>query len=113
MSVWLKSFVGYMLIVSIAIQMLPNEKYEQYVRLFAGFLLIVLVLQPILKIGSADSLLENKIAQLIQEQEAMEEEIGKQTELFRADSEKMQENDQEKIQVREIEKVRVEVSVDD
>lgn len=113
MSEWLKNLVGYMLIVSVAMQMLPNKKYEQYVRLFTGFLLIVLVLQPILKIGSADSFLENKIAEFVQEQEALEEQIAAQGEVFERKSESMQEEAIEDIEVPLVEQVEVEVSTDD
>lgn len=113
MSGWLKSLVGYMMIVSVAMQMIPNQKYEQYVRLFTGFLLIVLVLQPILKIGSADSFLEQQISEFVQQQDRLEEEIGAQGETFRLKSEKMQENNEESIKIQQIEQVRVEVTMDD
>ena len=33
MNDWMKSLVGYMLIVSVVTQMLPNKKYEQYVKI--------------------------------------------------------------------------------
>ena len=49
MSEWLQGIVGYLLLVSVTTQMIPNKKYEQYVRLFTGFLLIVVLLQPVLK----------------------------------------------------------------
>lgn len=113
MSEWLKNLVGYMLIVSVAMQMLPNKKYEQYIRLFTGFLLIVLVLQPILKIGSADAFLENKIAEFVQEQEALEEQIAVQGEAFQRESESMQEETNINIEVPMVEEVKVEVSTDD
>lgn len=113
MSVWLKSLVGYMLIVSVTMQMLPNKKYEQYVRLFTGFLLILLVLQPILKIGSADSFLESQISKFVQEQEKLELQIGKEAELFQAESEQLQEESAGQIEIQEIEQVEVEVSIDD
>lgn len=111
MSSWLKSLVGYMLIVSVVMQMLPNKKYEQYVRLFTGFLLIVLVLQPILKIGSADSFLADKIAGFVQEQELLEEQIGEETAVFQNKSEKMQQQSLEQIEIQPVE--TVEVVVDD
>lgn len=113
MNGWLKSLVGYMLIISVAMQMLPNQKYEQYVRLFTGFLLIVLVLQPVLKIGAADSYLENKIAEFVQEQEVLEERIIEQGEMFRLESEKIQEENLELIEVQDVERVEVEVTMDD
>lgn len=115
MSEWLKSLLGYMLIVSVTMQMLPNQKYEQYVRLFTGFLLIILILQPVLKIGSADSFLEHKISEFVQEQEALEERIGKEGEAFRSESSKYQEkiSDElsETIEIQEI--TQVEVSIGD
>lgn len=111
MSEWIKSLVGYMLIVSVATQMMPNQKYEQYVKLFTGFLLIVLILQPILKIGSADLFLEDKITQFVQEQEELEAQIGIQSEDFRQQSEEIQQ--QEPVGIEKIEKVHVEVYLND
>lgn len=111
MSGWLKSMVGYMLIVSVTMQMLPDKKYEQYVKLFTGFLLIVLVLQPVLKIGSVNSFLEDKIYEFVQEQEALEEEIGKEKQAFQSQSEQIQKKNFEQIEIQPIE--RVEVVIDD
>lgn len=113
MSEWMKSLVGYMLMSSVVMQMIPNSKYEQYVRLFIGFLLILLVLQPVLKIGSADSYLEQKVSEVLQDQENLEEQIVVQSENFRRESEKMQEAESETIHINEIEKVQVEVTLDD
>lgn len=113
MNEWVKSIVGYLLIVSVAMQMMPNQKYAQYIRLFTGFLLIILILQPVLKIRSADSFLEQQISEFIEEQEKLETGIGVLGEAFREKSEQMQEDAQENIDVKEIEKVRVEVTVDD
>lgn len=111
MSDWLKSLVGYMLIVSVAMQMLPNKKYEQYVRLFTGFLLIVLVLQPILKIGSADSYLENKISAFVQEQESIEAQIGKEAQNFQNETKNMQSESLKTIEIEPIHEI--EVNLDD
>ena len=111
MSEWLKSMVGYMLIVSVTMQMLPDKKYEQYVKLFTGFLLIVLVLQPLLKIGSASTFLENKISEFVQEQERLEQEIAKESQVFQKQTEKLQGETSERIEIEQIE--QVEVSVDD
>ncbi len=113
MSEWMKSLVGYMLMSSVVMQMIPNSKYEQYVRLFIGFLLILLVLQPVLKIGSADSYLEQKVSEVLQDQENLEEQIVVQSDNFRRESEKMQEAESETIHINEIEKVQVEVTLDD
>lgn len=113
MSEWMRSFVGYLLLAGLAIQMLPGKKYEQYVRLFLGFLLIVLVLQPILKIGSANVLLQEKLNGLLQEQELIEEQIFAQSEIFKQESEALQKEPLEEMKVQEIEKIQVEVTADD
>lgn len=113
MNDWIKTLVGYLLIVSVITQMMPNRKYEQYVRLFTGFLLIILILQPVLKIGSANAFLEGKIHAFVQEQEELEAQIGVQSEKFRKKSEEVQWDNQEQIVIEEIQEVQVEVKPDD
>lgn len=113
MNEWIKSFVGCLLMISVAMQMLPNSKYEQYVRLFTGLLMIVLLIQPVLKIGSMDSYLEGKIEEAMEVQERLEKEIVVQSEVFKAQSQEMRLNDAQKIDIPEIERVEVEVMMDD
>lgn len=91
MSQWMKSMVGYLLIVSVTMQLLPHKKYEQYVKLFTGFLMLILLLQPLLKIGSADVFLEKQISAFMQEQERLEEKIGKETDRFQKEVESQEE----------------------
>ena len=112
MNDWIKTLVGYLLIVSVITQMMPNRKYEQYVRLFTGFLLIILILQPVLKIGSANTFLEGKIDAFVQEQEELEAQIGVQSEAFQKKSEELQQENQEQIVIEKIKKVHVEVNPD-
>ncbi len=111
MSEWMKSIVGYLLIVSVTMQMLPNKKYEQYVKLFTGLLLIILVLQPILKIGSGNIFLENKISEFVQEQQQLEESIGEEMLEFEKRSAQLQEEETKEIKIQPVE--RVEVVLDD
>ncbi len=113
MNEWIKNFVGYFLIISVAMQIVPNSKYEQYVRLFAGCLLLLLLIRPILRIGSVDSYLEEKITGVIAEQERLEEEIVMQSKKFESESQRMQENDLSEIYIQQIEPVEVEVNVSD
>ena len=109
MSGWLKSIVGYLMIVSVTMQMIPNKKYEQYVKLFTGMLLLVLVLQPVLKMGAVSTFLENRILQFVQEQELLEETILKQKTEFQSQSGQMQETEAEEIVILPVEQVEVEV----
>ena len=112
MNDWIKTLVGYLLIISVVTQMMPNRKYEQYVKLFTGFLLIILILQPVLKIGSANTFLEDKIHTFVQEQEELEAQIGVQSEAFQKKSEELQQENQEQIVIEKIKKVHVEVNPD-
>ena len=107
MNEWLKNLVGYMLMVSIGLQMLPNQKYEQYVKLFTGFLLVIMVLQPVLKIKSADTYLESQMETFISQQERLEEQIAEQSLMF---SEQKVESIE---QIQKIEQILVEVNLDD
>ena len=113
MNEWIKSFVGCLLMISVAMQMLPNSKYEQYVKLFTGFLLLVLLIQPVLKIGSMDAYLEGKIAEAMEEQDRLEKEIVVQREAFETKSQEIRGNDLQKIDILEIEQIEVEVTMDD
>ena len=113
MNEWIKSFVGCLLMISVAMQMLPNSKYEQYVKLFTGLLMLVLLIQPVLKIGSMDSYLEGKIEEAMEAQERLEKEIVVQSEVFESKSQEIRLNDAQKIDVPQIERVEVEVTLDD
>ena len=113
MNEWIKSFVGCLLIISVAMQMLPNSKYEHYVRLFTGLMMLVLLIQPILKIGSADVYLEGEISEAMEEQERLEKEIVVQSKAFESESREMQKNELQEIYIPEIERVEVEVTMDD
>ena len=113
MNEWIKSFVGCLLMISVAMQMLPNSKYEQYVKLFTGFLILVLLIQPFLKIGSMDSYLEGKIEEAMEVQGRLEKEIVVQSEVFESKSQEIRLNDAQKIDIPQIERVEVEVTLDD
>lgn len=44
---WIRSLTGYFLFMLILEHLLPGKKYGKYIRLFAGMVLILLVLQPL------------------------------------------------------------------
>ena len=113
MNEWIKSFVGCLLMISVAMQMLPNSKYEQYVKLFTGLLMLVLLIQPVLKIGDMDSYLEGKIEEAMETQERLEKEIVVQSEIFESKSREIRLNDAQEIDIPQIERVEVEVMMDD
>ena len=47
MKEWLSSIVCYLIFTSAVMSLLPSGKYEKYLRLFAGCVLILLVLKPV------------------------------------------------------------------
>lgn len=108
MSEWLKNLVGYLMVVSIALQMLPNKKYEQYLRLFTGFLLMLLVLQPILKIGSAEAFIEERVNAFVREQEALEKRVAESGAAFEQGI-GQEETPESGIEIEPVEQIRVEV----
>ena len=109
MSEWIKQIVIYLLVVNVIMQMLPEKKYEPYIKLFTGFLLILFVFHPVLKIGSADAYLEQKISEFIAEQESLESQIAVYGEEFSRESEAMQSEKMQEIVIEPIESIQVEV----
>ena len=46
-SQWVQNIACYLIFTTVIINILPGKKYEKYLRLFAGMVLILLVLQPL------------------------------------------------------------------
>lgn len=78
---WVSNIVYYLILVTMITNLLPAGKYEKYLRLFAGCILILLVIQPVTdgfrleeKISSAFKTLsfENEIGELKYDMEDME-----------------------------------------
>lgn len=45
---WVRQMIGCLLLLSLLIQLLPSAEYEKYIRLFAGMILILLTLSPLM-----------------------------------------------------------------
>lgn len=43
---WIKSIVFYLILMTMIMNLIPDKKYERYLRLFAGMVLILLVFGP-------------------------------------------------------------------
>lgn len=50
---WLGNIAYYMILITVFMQVVPNAAYKRYIRLFTGFLLILLLLDPIFSIFGA------------------------------------------------------------
>lgn len=44
---WVRNITCYLIFMTVITNILPNKKYEKYVRLFAGMVLILIVLKPL------------------------------------------------------------------
>jgi stage III sporulation protein AF len=72
---WIRNLAGYFLFLAVLEQLLPNKNYSRYIRLFAGMILILLVVQPLADL----SRINERIAHYFEELE------------FRYDAEHLQE----------------------
>ncbi len=44
---WVRNITGYFLFLAVLDNLIPEKKYEKYIRLFAGMVTILLVIQPL------------------------------------------------------------------
>lgn len=72
---WLQNLAFYMILVTIVIQVLPNNSYQKYIRFFSGLILVILLAAPLMKVlGMEESLSEiYHSAEYEQAQKEMEE----------------------------------------
>lgn len=79
---WVSNIVYYLILVTMIINLLPAGKYEKYLRLFAGCILILLVIKPVTnglrleeKISGAFKTLsfENEVGELRLDMQGMED----------------------------------------
>jgi len=55
---WVKGIVFYLILLTVVSHLLPGHKYDKYVRLFTGMLLIMIVIRPITHLFSWDSMFD-------------------------------------------------------
>ena len=51
---WIRNLVGFLVFMSMILNLLPDRSYEKYIRLFAGTVLILLVFAPLTKAGELE-----------------------------------------------------------
>lgn len=66
---WVKDIIFYLILMTMLMNLLPDNKYRKYVRLFAGMLLIIIVVSPISKLFSWNNILEINFLEKIYQQE--------------------------------------------
>ena len=48
---WIRSVVSFMILMTVIMNLLPDKKYEKYLRLFTGLVFLTLVLAPFSGLG--------------------------------------------------------------
>lgn len=62
---WVKSIVFYLVFLTVVTHLVPNRKFEKYVRLFTGMILILVVIKPVMGLLSSEHGLEGKLEALL------------------------------------------------
>lgn len=102
---WLQNITFYLVLVTIVIQIIPDNSYQKYIRFFTGMILIVMLAGPLIRaVGMG-----NRFSELYQSAEYRQKrkEIEDTTKYLEGVSledvtEKNQADDTEKVQIEEI-----------
>ncbi|MCD8365963.1 MAG: stage III sporulation protein AF, partial [Clostridiales bacterium] len=62
--VWIKQLICLVVLFRMALQMMPNGTYRKYIRFFAGMILIVAMMQPLISLAGEDECEETLFSQL-------------------------------------------------
>ena len=96
---WVQDLVIYMIFVTMAMNLLPNKKYEKYLRLFAGALFILIMTGPLTRVTGLDAALAGTFEKLSFEndvktlKEELEDADGQRISRFYEQYREMMEND--------------------
>lgn len=69
---WIRNMVFYQLLISIVMNLIPNDTYQKYIRFFLGMLFIVIAIQPVLQILHVSESMDLQYIQEMVEQELKE-----------------------------------------
>lgn len=47
---WIENVAFYMVILTVAMQLIPNNSYKKYIQFFSGLILVIMLAGPIFKI---------------------------------------------------------------
>lgn len=72
---WMKPIIYFSIFLTVLLQLLPNEKYKKYIRFFAGLLMIVLVLRPVLNLFGTEDLSEKIFSESFYQEQSEEIEL--------------------------------------
>ena len=61
---WVRNMAGYLILMTMIVNLLPNRTYEKYLRLFAGIVFMLLVLSPFSDLSGVNGQMEEAFARL-------------------------------------------------
>ncbi len=67
---WVKSIVFYLILLTVVTNLLPSKKYEKYVKLFTGMLMVIIVIKPITQVFSVDEIFDRNFLEMLGEGES-------------------------------------------
>ena len=75
---WVRDIVFYMIFVTMVMNILPDPKYEKYLRLFAGAVMILLAFGPVLRITGMETAIAGMFEKITFEDDVrtLKEELG-------------------------------------
>ena len=75
---WVRDIVFYMIFVTMVMNLLPDPKYEKYLRLFAGAVMILLAFGPVLRITGMETAMAGIFEKITFENDVrtLKEELG-------------------------------------
>lgn len=66
---WIKDIVFYLILLTMVMHLLPNKQYHKYVKLFAGMLLVIIVISPMSQLLNWDQIFDFHYMEKSYEQE--------------------------------------------
>jgi len=69
---WMQNIAFYLILMTAAIQVIPDNSYKKYIRFFTGLILMVLLLSPVLKLFKVEQAFNNIYDKKAYEQEMKE-----------------------------------------
>lgn len=67
---WVKGIVFYLILLTVVTNLLPSKKYEKYVKLFTGMLMVIIVIKPITQVFSVDEIFDRNFLEMLGEGES-------------------------------------------
>lgn len=79
---WVKGIAFYLILLTVVSHLIPGKKYEKYVRLFGGMILIILVIRPITGLIDKEGNFDARVTEIFQEEVVLDEGLMQELEQF-------------------------------